>query len=210
MKYEEFINLVKKRRSIREYKDEKVQLDLILKALEAARWAPSAHNAQPWRFIIITKNEIKKKLAEEMAKAWRKDLERDGVPKEVIHELINKSIYRFTHAPILILVCLIMEEMFPYSDERRKKIEYILAIQSVSVAIENLLLALSSLGLGACWYCAPLYCQNIIRRLLNIPKEVDPIALITVGYPKEEPKPTTRKPLDEIVYLEEWGVKVKL
>lgn len=210
MKYEDFISLVKKRRSIREYRDKKVQLDLILKALEAARWAPSAHNAQPWRFIIITKSEIKKKLAKEMAEAWKKDLEKDNVPKEVIHELINKSIYRFTHSPILILVCLTMEEMFLYPDERRNRIEYMLAIQSVSAAIENLLLALSSLGLGACWYCAPLYCQDVIRKLLNIPKEVDPVALITVGYPKEKPKPTTRKPLDEIVYLEEWGTKVKL
>ncbi len=201
----ELLSLIKARRSIRKFTNRTVPLDLILKAIEVARWAPSAHNAQPWRFIIITNSEIKEKLAKAMAKEWERDLAKNGVPKWKIKELMSESLVRFTRAPILILVCMTMEDMHKYPDEKRQKAEYIMAVQSVAAAIQNLLLAITALGLGACWYCAPLFCPDVVRGVLNIPEDIEPQALLAVGYPAEKPRPPPRKPLREIVYLEKWG-----
>jgi len=98
-----------------------------------------------------------------------------------------------------------MEDMDSYPDERRQRAERTMAIQSVAASVQNFLLAASALGLGACWYCAPLFCPDVVREILGIPEGVEPQALIAVGYPNEEPEPPPRKPLEEVVYLERWG-----
>ena len=75
-------DLIKGRRSIRKYSSKEVPRDILFNILEAARWAPSAHNAQPWRFIVITERSLKRKLAEQMAGEWTKDMTRNGVPRD--------------------------------------------------------------------------------------------------------------------------------
>ncbi|MEM4649561.1 MAG: nitroreductase family protein [Candidatus Bathyarchaeia archaeon] len=199
--------LFKNRRSIREYSNKKVPDEVLQRILEAGRWAPSAHNAQPWRFIILKDQNLKLLLAEQMAAEWSKDLKLDKVPQEKIKTLTDTSIKIFSNAPVIIIVCLTMENMDVYPDEKRKKFEYIMSVQSVAAAIENILLAASLEGLGACWFCAPLFCQSIVQKILGIPKHIEPQALITIGYPRFSPSPSSRKSLKEIVYVDKWGVK---
>ncbi|MEM2673990.1 MAG: nitroreductase family protein, partial [Candidatus Bathyarchaeia archaeon] len=79
----DFWNVIRGRRSIRVYLPKIISEEVLLGVVDAARWAPSAHNAQPWRFIIITDLNVKRGLAEAMASDWMRDLERDGVPSEV-------------------------------------------------------------------------------------------------------------------------------
>ena len=195
----------KNRRSIRAYSSDGVSTDVLLGVLEAAAWAPSAHNAQPWRFIVITDITVKRELAEAMASSWDADLSLDGVSTEKRASLIRTSAERFTKAPVVIIVCLTMENMDNYPDNRRRKIEQVMAVQSVAAAIENMLLAAHAQGLGSCWYCAPLFCQDAVRETLKIPHFIEPQALITLGYPVEWPKPTQRKAVDEITYQNYWG-----
>jgi F420 biosynthesis protein FbiB-like protein len=199
------IEFFKKRRSIKEYCDKKVSDEVLQRILEAGRWAPSAHNAQPWRFIVLKDSNIKLVLAKRMAIEWSKDLELNGVSQEKIKALTEFSIKIFSTAPIVIIACLTMENMQVYPDEKRRKFEYIMGIQSVAAAIENILLAASLEGLGACWFCAPLFCQSIVQETLGIPKHVEPQALITIGYPKSSPSQPPRKSLKEIVYVNKWG-----
>jgi len=198
------LNLFKSRRSIHEYSSRKISRKVLLRVFEAAKWAPSAHNAQPWRFIMIRDPTIKWKLARTMASRWDKDLVRNGFPQENREILIKNSIERFTSAPIVIVACLTMEDMNEYPDERRQKIEHIMAIQSVAAAIENMLLAAHSEGLRSCWFCAPLFCQGVVRKVLGIPRDVEPQALITMGYSVNEPSPPPRKPLGKIVFQNYW------
>ncbi len=205
---EEFFSLIKTRRSVRKFSCKAPDLELVLTALEAAIWAPNAHNAQPWRFIVLEDKSIRLKLAEAMAEAWRRDMLRDGVPEHVIEETIEEETFRrFLEPPYLIIACLDKSVLHRYPDERRCFAEYIMGVQSLAAAIENLLLALHALGLGACWYCAPLFCQKEVRRILNIPEHVEPQAIIAVGYPAESPRPPPRKPLSEVVFLNKWGCK---
>lgn len=194
--------LIKGRRSVRAYKRKSVPISILKRILNAARWAPSAHNAQPWRFIIIEDEDSKYMLAKTMAHAWLKDLMSDGIPENRAYEIIRKeAIERFTKSPVLILVCLTMKDMDMYSDERRNNAERTMAIQSVAAAIQNLLLAAHYEGLGACWVCAPLFCSKEVSRALSLPEDFEPQAIITLGYPAEKPTAPPRKPLNEIVWV---------
>lgn len=193
------------RRSIRSFLSKEVPGDILREILEAAIWAPSAHNAQPWRFIIIADHGLKRRLAGVMAEEWDKDLRQDGLSREDRESLIKDSIERFTQPPIIILACLTMEDMDTYPDKRRSEAEYLMAVQSVSASVQNLLLAAYVEGLGACWFCAPLFCPAKVRDVLRIPENVDPQALITLGYPAEKPEAPPRKPLATVVYGNYWG-----
>lgn len=198
------LEIIKSRRSVREYLPRQVSNKVLFRILEAARWAPSAHNAQPWRFVTIRDAALKRKLAEAMANRWDKDMRKDNVPPEEREKLVKTSIERFTRAPIVIVACLTMEDMDKYPDKRRQKIEYVMAVQSFAAAIENMLLAAHAEGLSSCWFCAPLFCPDTVRKILNISNHVDPQALITIGYPIEKPNPPPRKPLEKIVHQEYW------
>jgi len=198
------LEIIKSRRSVREYLPRQVSNKVLFRILEAARWAPSAHNAQPWRFVTIRDAALKRKLAEAMANRWDKDMRKDNVPPEEREKLVKTSIERFTRAPIIIVACLTMEDMDKYPDKRRQKIEYVMAVQSFAAAIENMLLAAHAEGLSSCWFSAPLFCPDTVRKILNISNHVDPQALITIGYPIEKPNPPPRKPLEKIVHQEYW------
>jgi F420 biosynthesis protein FbiB-like protein len=97
------------------------------------------------------------------------------------------------------VLCLTIAEMDVYPDRRRKKAEFVMAVQSAALAAQNLLLAAHAEGLGACWLCAPLFCPEAVRAALDLPADWEPQALITLGYPAEAGKPAVRKPLAEVV-----------
>lgn len=198
----EVYEAIKGRRSVRVYDGRVVPKEVLSRIFEAARWAPSAHNAQPWRFIIIEEPEVKKRLIDAMSNAWLRDLKRNGIPERKASKIVeDECVRRFTGSPALIVVCLSMRGMDVYPDERRRRAEYIMAVQSLAAAIQNILLAIHVEGLGACWVCAPLFCQDTVRSVLKLPEDFEPQAIITLGYPTEKPSPPPRKPLNEFVWL---------
>jgi F420 biosynthesis protein FbiB-like protein len=181
---------------------------VLRQVLEAADWAPSAHNAQPWRFIVLTETSAKQVLAEAMADAWTADMAKDGVTIEA--QKRKASIERFTHAPALIVACLTMEDMKVYPDEKRQRSERDLAMQSLGAAIQNMLLAAHAECLGACWFSAPSFCKETVRKVLKIPEMVEPQALIALGYAAEKPQAPQRKLLENYAYRDSWGKTLQL
>lgn len=200
--------IIKSRRSVKEYSSKEVSNDVLLRILEAGRWAPSAHNAQPWRFIVIRDSALKQNLAENMANRWNEEMSKNGIPKEHRESLVKNSVERIGKAPVAIIACLTMEGMDKYPDDRRNNIEYVMAVQSVAASIQNMLLAAHSEGLGSCWFCAPLFCPDVVRKTLRIPEHVYPQALITLGYPATKLNAPPRKPLEEIAYQNYWGYSI--
>ncbi len=142
-----------------------------------------------------------------MAQVWLAELEEDHIPKNMRWATVNRSVERFTSASVLVLACLSLEDMDKYPDEERQSCERDLAVQSLGAAIQNLLLAAHAYSLGACWYCAPIFCKEVVRQALGLPDEVEPQALITLGYPDEAPKMPLRRPIQEYVYSGKWGGK---
>jgi F420 biosynthesis protein FbiB-like protein len=198
---------IKTRRSIRKYSTRQVTKATLDEILEAARWAPSAHNAQPWRFAVLTDSPTKKVLAEAMAKALVEDLIKNKVSAKLAEKLAKRSIERFTRAPVMVVACVTMMEMPKRADDDGQETERDLAIQSLGAAIQNLLLAAHSKGLGACWFCAPNFCKNVVREVLHFPQSFEPQALVTMGYPDEKPEAPERKPFQDIFSLGYWTLR---
>jgi F420 biosynthesis protein FbiB-like protein len=143
-----------------------------------------------------------------MADVWIADMIKDGVASEARENQRKASVERFTNAPVLIVACLTMKDMLRYADKSRQKSERDLAVQSLGAAIQNMLLAAHANGLGACWFCAPIFCKETVQRILKVPDDVEPQALITLGYPAEKPRAPSRKPLETYAYLDYWGKKL--
>jgi coenzyme F420-0:L-glutamate ligase/coenzyme F420-1:gamma-L-glutamate ligase len=197
---------IRQRRSVRKYLPKVVPEALVLEVLEAAVWAPSAHNAQPWRFIVVSDSAVKKRLAEAMTACWAEDLAKDGRTIETSEREFKTR--RFSNTPVLIVACLSMEGMRKFPDEKRQGFERDLAMQSFGAALQNLLLAAYADGLGACWFSAPGFCKATVRKVLKIPETIEPQAIITMGYPDEKLPVPSRKKLAEYCFLDDWGKSV--
>jgi coenzyme F420-0:L-glutamate ligase / coenzyme F420-1:gamma-L-glutamate ligase len=199
----DLFDVVKQRRSIRKYLPRLVQKEVVLDVLEAAGCAPSAHNSQPWRFIILQDASVKRSLADAMAKAWVKDLQKDGVRVE--SDKRAERVERFATAPVLILACLTVVDLRKFPDSERQMCERDLAVQSFGAALQNLLLAAHAKGLGACWFCAPAFCKETVRKILKIPDAVEPQAFVAMGYPAENPQVPIKKLLEGYCFVDIWG-----
>ena len=194
-----FADLVRGRRSVRAYRPDPVPRDLIEQAIEAARWAPSPHGRTPWRFAVLTRPEIKARLADSMGEEWVRQLSLDGDPPEIVARRLARSHDRVKTAPVCIVVCLYLEELDVYPDAERQAAETTMAVQSLGAAAQNLLLAAYNLGLDAGWLCAPLFCPDAVRQALDLPPTLHPHALLTLGYAAQEPRRRERLPLEALI-----------
>lgn len=190
--------LVTGRRSIRRYRPEPVAAALLERILTQATWAPSAHNRQPWRFALVAQT-VRRPLADAMAKRLERDRLADGDDPKLVAADAARSIARLTEAPALVLACLTMAEMDRYADARRAQAEFLMAVQSTAMAVQNLLLAACNEGLGACVLCAPLFCPDAVLAALDLPPDWQPQCLITMGWPANAGKTARRRPLEAVL-----------
>jgi nitroreductase len=165
---------IKGRRSVRAFKNQDVPVETVEKLVEAARWAPSAGNLQPWEFIIVRKSETKMRLVEA------------ALDQTFIEE-----------APVVIVVCA-NENRSSQGYGSRGRTLY--CLQDTAAAIQNLHLAAYSLGLGTCWVGA--FSEEKAREALRIPDGMRPVAVIPVGYPDEAPASSRRRAINQIVRYE--------
>jgi len=191
--------LLRSRRSVRKYQARPVARELLEQMLEAARWAPSPHGRQPWRFVVLTRPEPKKALADQMGDEWRRNLQMDGQTEEIVNLRLEKSRQRILHAPAIIIPCLYLADLDSYPDAKRQEDETTMAIQSIGAAIQNMLLMAYELGLDTGWMCAPLFCPEVTCEALELDKQLIPQALITVGYAAADPQRRPRLPLNDLI-----------
>ncbi len=202
MSAELILSTIASRRTTRFYLDIPVPRELVDKVLEAARSAPSAHNSQPWVFYLIETPTVRLKLVGEMVDEWERAMRSDGRPRELIEKTKLKFTHRFSKAPVLIVACVNHGALYyeRYADTHRKTLEGILGHHSLAAAIENMLLAAHALGLGSCWYSAPLFCSERVKKALGMECELEPAALITMGYPSRRGhKDKLLRPSEQVV-----------
>jgi nitroreductase len=183
--------VVKNRRSIKKYKPGKVPKKVLKKAFEAARWAPSVHNIQPWNFVVV-EGRMKKKLAEIAGRYPKGEV-------LLVRLILKESIKIMEQAPTVILVYKknIFLERIKRGGKRFYDLVRLWEAQSVASAVQNMLLTFHSMGAGATWLGLPLLCAKKINKFFGIKGEL--MAILAVGYPAEIPPAPTRKPLSEIV-----------
>ncbi len=177
-----------------------VDKKIIEECIELARWAPSAHNGQFWRYTILERDKTRVNLIDKMNEKLRNDLQKDGKSKEFIKLKIERTRNNFVKAPILIILCLDSLDLEKYPDPERTQNEFILGIQSISSSATYLLLAFEMKKLAACWYCAPIFAKDIIKESLQLPDTYIPMAFFTVGYPLKAVKAPNRKELKDILF----------
>lgn len=195
---ETLLEWMRERRSIRRYRPAALPDGLVERLLEAARWAPSAHNRQPWRFAILD-SERKMRLADAMGERLRADRLADGDTPEEIERDVARSRARIADAPAAIAVALTLDDMDRYADARRAEAERLMAVQSTAMAAQNLLLLAHAEGLAACWMCAPLFCPGTVKAALDLPPGWEPQGLVTLGYPATSGRRRERRAIAEFV-----------
>jgi len=205
------MKVIQDRRSIREWTDEPVSEQDLGMILEAGRQAPSGENAQPWRFIIVRDAGTRKKLgalagggsgrrftAEFVTSQMQErfaSLQDEAKKKAAFEKLTSGQVSAFlANASLNIVVC-------------GKKDVWDMPLDT-SAAIENMLLMVTALGLGACWVIAP--CIDIrdeerVKALLNIPEGFKAVSVISVGRPTRPHRPRPRMPINQLVFSEKWG-----
>ena len=214
----DILDVINTRQSIRRYTPDPIPDELIDKILEAARWAPSGENEQPWELIVVRNPETRAKIGElsKIGTGQRTCAEyclgkveprfagiKDPGTKERVLKLMYTGDVSLlpTNAPLLIVVVGKLKGMFdvPYD---------------LSACIENMLLEAHSLGLGAVWVHGPAVYPRIVKKLkelLKIPTgmgEYKVVAYVAIGWPEERRShPRPKLPLEEIVYWEEFGRK---
>lgn len=194
-----FLEIVNTRRSIRIFEDRPVPQDIIDKLLQTAVLAPSAHNAQHWRFVVITKDKDKLRFAKRMGIDHRTALLAGGMSEADVESRARAREDRISRAPVIVLLCLDTEDVRNFNDTTRDDGDYLMGVQSVALAGGHLLLAAQAEGLGAVWICAPLFAPDRVREALDLPPNWIPQGMISLGYPAEEPKTKVMKPLKDVI-----------
>ena len=191
-------DLIRSRRSVRRFLPKAVPKEQVIRILESATWAPSAHNRQPWRFVVLIKEETRVQFVETMSVLFRQDLLADGTPEVEIEQTVNRARQRIRSAPVAVLLCMDTSLCETYSDQRRQDAEFLMGVQGVAMAGNTMLLAAHALGLGGVWMCAPLFAAGIVKTVLDLPQEWEPQGLILLGYPANYPQLRPRRVVDEV------------
>jgi len=190
-------NFLRTRRSKRRFNPDPVAAPIIERILETATYAPSAHNLQPWRFVMVVDTHKRKRLGAALTGKLRADMSATGVPQSEIDSRAERSLRRLNGAPVVILLC---RDTTAVRGEEPE--EEIMAVQSVAAAGLQLLLAAHAEGLGGNWICWPLYAQEAAREALDLPETWQPQGMFFLGYADEEPREKGLKPLNEIMVVE--------
>ena len=170
----DLMEAIKTRRSIRQYKETHVPEDLLKEVLNAARLAPSADNAQPWRIIVVRDEQLKLKLA-----------------------AASNSQKFIAQAPIVLVICGMPDEAFStvggYMNAH---------VIDATIAFDHITLAAHAYGLGTCWI--GWFKEEKVRDILAIPEDIPVVALTPLGYPAETPERTPRKNLEDLIKFERY------
>jgi len=168
------------RRSIRKFMRVDVPMELLGAVLDAGRYAPSSGNVQNWRYIIIKNPDTINKIADAcLQQLW------------------------IAEAPTIVVVCAETEKLSQFYGIRGERLY---AVQNCSASIQNMLLAAHGIGLASCWVGA--FDENILRRILNIPDDIRPQAVLPIGYAEEIVTAPMHLTLENVSYFESYGNRI--
>ena len=174
------LECIKKRQSIRAFKEKPVEFEKIANIIEAANFSPSAGNLQDWKIILVTEEKNRRAVSD----ACEQQVWMDSAP---VHLVICSEPVR-------------MQRLYG------KRGEEIYSAQNAAAAAQNILLAAHAQGLGACWVGA--FNEELLRDALNISSDAIPRAVVAIGYPSEKPKPQQKLAVIDVTFIEKWGNKI--
>jgi nitroreductase len=196
--FDSLMAVMASRRSVREFSDLPIENEKLHGILQAARLAPSSNNTQPWRFVVVRDEGMRKGLS--LAMPFK----------------TPSPIKWMAKAPVVIACCakphVLLHKAVRVFGKDYSEVD-------AAIAVEHMVLAAAALGIGSCW--VGWFSEQKVRQLLSIPSDVKVVALLPLGYPAEPTpedfrvrpgppgvgglKATGRKGLEEMVWYEGWG-----
>ena len=173
------IDVILERRSIRNFKQEEVPKEVLLKLVEAARWAPSGSNIQPWYFIIVN-------------------------DKDILEQIKSFSPGLFGRPPSIVVFCSDKKTAFEKAGKPGKEV---LCLMDIAMAAENLMLQATKEGLGTC--AVRSFNVMAVKKILKLPEHISPELIVSIGYAVKEVKSPVKRMLEEISFFNKWGGEVK-
>ncbi|WP_328352426.1 coenzyme F420-0:L-glutamate ligase [Mycobacterium sp. NBC_00419] len=176
------------RRSTRRFAEEAVDPTLIEEAVAEALTAPAPHHTRPVRFVWLQDRGRRITLLDRMKDAWRADLTGDGRPADSVEKRVARGQILYD-APEVVIPFLVPEGAHSYPDPVRTAAEHTMFTVAVGAAVQGLLVALAVRGVGSCWIGSTIFAADLVREILELPPEWEPLGAIAIGYPVEPPEP---------------------
>ena len=193
-------------RAVRKFRDDPVPDDVLRQCLEAATWAASGGNSQPWKFVVLRSPEMRKLLGETYRRAWERNKGNYGVtgeeapddmsPRARMARSMVHFVDNFEKIPVYVLFCL---------RSRGVRQPALTEGGSIYPAMQNFVLAARAHGLGTVVTTFFLESEKEIREIVGVPENYYLAALLPLGYPMGRHGPLRRRPVDEVVYDDTWG-----
>ena len=192
-------------RAIRRLAPDPVDDALVLRLIELALKAPTGSNAQNWEFVVVKDPAVKARLARRNRQAWRiygglgRRISRGDPKMTKVLDAVQWQADHFEEIPVIVVACL-KGPRLPFPP---------MAISSyygsIYPSVQNLLLAARAVNLGAALITLPLWSHFSVRRILGLPWNVTPCAVVPLGWPRGRYGPTTRRPVREVVSFDRYG-----
>lgn len=201
-------------RSIRRISDKSIPDDVLQRVLQAAIWAPSGGNRQPWRIIAVRDRDTKQKLSDIYVDEWAKYVDfnmkkLEGAPAEIIagasKGLAVGTRLAETLADVPVVAMFVHDPAALYVTDEGFGRSPVVGGASLYPAVQNLLLAARAEGLGGVLTTLISSREPDVRAVLGFPDTWGVYAMVPLGYPRGNHGPLTRAPFEEMVKFDRWS-----
>ncbi|MFE2928720.1 coenzyme F420-0:L-glutamate ligase [Streptomyces goshikiensis] len=178
---------VTQRRTVRAFTADPVDPGAVRRAVAAAVTAPAPHHTTPWRFVLLESASARLELLDAMRDAWVEDLRRDGKSAESIAKRVRRGDF-LREAPYLVVPCMVTDGSHDYGHARRDTAEREMFVVAMGAGVQNFLVALAGERLGSAWVSSTMFCRDVVRKVLDLPGDWDPMGAVAVGHAAGEPR----------------------